>query len=71
MCLRTVGTQKSSIFLNLNPVFAALFAIAFLGEKLYPYHLAGAVLVCGGITLVIRAGRRAASATSKPEPKRS
>lgn len=67
MCLRVVGPQKSSVFLNLNPVFAALFAIAFLGESLYPYHLVGAVLVCGGITLVIRTGRRKAPATAATE----
>src|SRR5690606_21810341 len=62
MCLTAIGTQRSAIFLNLNPVFAAFFAILFLGETLYPYHLAGAVLVCGGITMVIRLARRAAAA---------
>jgi drug/metabolite transporter (DMT)-like permease len=58
MCLRAIGPQKTSIFLNLNPVFAALFAIVFLGEVLHLYHLFGAILVCGGITLVIMTGRR-------------
>ena len=62
MCLTAIGTQKSAIFLNLNPIFAALFAIAFLGEELFVYHLAGAVLVLGGITLVIRRARRGATA---------
>ena len=58
MCLRAIGPQKTSIFLNLNPVFAALFAILFLGEVLHLYHLFGAVLVCGGITLVVLRGRK-------------
>jgi drug/metabolite transporter (DMT)-like permease len=59
MCLRTIGPQKTSVFINLNPVFAALFAIVFLGEVLHLYHLFGALLVCGGITLVVTMGRRA------------
>lgn len=67
MCIRAVGPQKTSIFLNLNPVFAALFAIVFLGEELYLYHLAGAVLVCGGITMVIRLARRRAVSTDKAD----
>jgi len=58
MCLRTIGPQKTSIFINLNPVFAALFAIVFLGEVLHLYHLFGALLVCGGITLVVTARKR-------------
>lgn len=58
MCLRTIGPQKTSIFINLNPVFAALFAIVFLGEVLHLYHLFGALLVCGGITLVITMGQK-------------
>ncbi len=64
MCLRTVGPQKTSIFINLNPVFAALFAIIFLGEVLHLYHLFGALLVCGGITLVITMGRRRSAAVN-------
>jgi drug/metabolite transporter (DMT)-like permease len=62
MCLSAIGTQKAAIFLNLNPIFAALFAIVFLGEQLFAYHFVGAVLVLGGITMVIRLARRAASA---------
>jgi drug/metabolite transporter (DMT)-like permease len=53
--------RVAAIFLNLNPVFAALFAVIFLGEEIFLYHLAGAVLVCGGITLVIRMARRPAA----------
>ena len=37
---------------------SAALAIAFLGEELFAYHLAGAVFVCLGITLVVLAGRK-------------
>ena len=67
MCLRAIGTQKATIFLNLNPVFAAIFAIVFLGEQLHLYHLGGAVLVGGGITLVIRLARQAPIVVAKAE----
>ena len=49
-----VGPSRAAIFLNLMPVYAAILAIAFLGEQLYLYHFGGAVLVCAGIFLVIR-----------------
>jgi drug/metabolite transporter (DMT)-like permease len=52
--LRVLGPQRATIFLNLNPVWAALFAVVFLGEALYPYHFAGAAFVCAGIILVVR-----------------
>jgi drug/metabolite transporter (DMT)-like permease len=52
--IRVLGAQRATIFLNLNPVWAALFAVVFLGEALYPYHLVGAAFVCAGIVLVVR-----------------
>jgi len=56
---RRIGPSRAAVFINLVPVFGAVLAIVFLGERLAPYHLAGGVLVCGGIWLVIRARRRA------------
>jgi drug/metabolite transporter (DMT)-like permease len=58
---RAVGPSKAGIFVNLFPVFGAAFAILFLGERLFAFHLWGALFVCVGITLVVLAGRRGTS----------
>lgn len=44
--VRQIGASKASIFLNLMPLFSALIAMLFLGERLAPWHLLG-----GGLTL--------------------
>ncbi|MDP2644905.1 MAG: DMT family transporter [Desulfobacterales bacterium] len=49
-----VGPNRAGVFVNLIPVYGALLAILFLGEKLYRYHVSGAALVCAGILLVVR-----------------
>jgi len=48
-----VGVNKSAIFVNLMPVFSAGMAILFLGEELYFYHVAGALMIFLGILLVV------------------
>ncbi len=49
-----VGPGRASVFINLLPIFATLMAVGLLGEHLQLYHLVGGVLVCAGITLVVR-----------------
>ena len=49
-----VGANRASIFVNLLPIFGTLLAVIFLNEQLHSYHLVGGVLVCAGITLVVR-----------------
>ena len=46
--LRAIGPNKSSIFLNLIPVFSAGLAIIFLSERILTFHLIGAFLVFYG-----------------------
>jgi len=46
---RAVGAGKASLFLHLIPAFAAGQAMAFLGEALRLYHLAGIALILSGI----------------------
>ncbi len=53
-----VGPSTAGIFMQLMPVFAALLAIIFLGERLAFYHLIGIVCVATGVWLFAR--RRAA-----------
>jgi len=49
-----VGANKAGLFVHLMPVFGALLSVIFLGERLYAYHYAGAVLIFGGIWLTTR-----------------
>lgn len=50
---RTVGHNRAAVFVNLMPVYGAILAIIFLGEELFAYHIAGAILVCTGIFMVV------------------
>jgi len=51
-----VGAARAGPFLHLVPVFATFLAIAFLGESLHFYHLAGAAMIAFGV--LAAAGRR-------------
>ncbi|HEX9451559.1 MAG TPA: DMT family transporter [Burkholderiales bacterium] len=52
-----VGPNKAGLFVHLMPLFGALLAVIFLGEKLYAYHYAGAALIFTGIWLTTRKTR--------------
>ena len=52
--VKEVGPNRAGVFINLMPVFAALLAIAFLGERIAVYHLMAAVLVFAGVVLISR-----------------
>lgn len=54
VAIRSVGASRASIFVNLLPVFGAIFAMQFLGERLYVFHVAGAALVFVGIVMAVR-----------------
>ncbi len=54
LVIRSVGATQAALFLNLIPVFGAAFAMLFLGESLYTYHLIGAALVFSGIAMAVR-----------------
>jgi drug/metabolite transporter (DMT)-like permease len=51
--IRSVGASRAGIFVNLIPVFGAVFAMLFLGERLYPFHVVGALLVFAGIVMAV------------------
>jgi drug/metabolite transporter (DMT)-like permease len=51
-----VGPNKAGLFVHLMPLFGALLAVIFLGERLHAYHYAGAVLIFSGIWLTTRRG---------------
>jgi drug/metabolite transporter (DMT)-like permease len=46
-----IGPGRASLFVNLVPVFGALFAVAILAEPFGIYHAAALTLVLGGIAL--------------------
>jgi len=49
-----IGANRTGLFINLIPVFAALLAIIFLGESLMAYHLWGMALILAGFVLFNR-----------------
>lgn len=49
-----IGANRTGLFINLIPVFAAILAIVFLGETLHAFHVVGMVLIMGGFVLFNR-----------------
>ena len=49
--IAALGPNRSSIFMNLLPVFTALIAIFYLGEVWHSYHTLGGLLALGGVML--------------------
>jgi drug/metabolite transporter (DMT)-like permease len=56
--LGVLGPQRASVFQHLIPVFSVVFGVAFLGERLFAYHLVGAVLIATGIWFTAVVARR-------------
>jgi drug/metabolite transporter (DMT)-like permease len=48
-----LGTSKAGMLLYLQPIFIAVLAYIFLGERLYLYHVIGAGFILAGVLLVI------------------
>ena len=49
-----IGPNRTSIFMNVLPIFTALIAVSFLGEHWYSYHSIGGVLTLAGVILAQR-----------------
>ena len=60
------GVQTCALPIYLIPVFAAILAMAILGERLETYHLVGFALVLAGIWLSNRQLGAHASSTTTP-----
>jgi drug/metabolite transporter (DMT)-like permease len=52
--VQLIGANRSGPFLHLVPLFGAVLAILFLGERPGPHHGVGAVLIVGGVLLASR-----------------
>lgn len=55
--VKTIGPSKAAMFMYLNPVFAAVLAGLFLGERLSVFHFIGGVLILLGLLLTTREPR--------------
>ncbi|MBV8849197.1 MAG: DMT family transporter [Methylobacteriaceae bacterium] len=49
-----IGPGRAGLFINLTPVFGALFAVLILGEDFHPYHAIAMVIALSGIWLAER-----------------
>jgi drug/metabolite transporter (DMT)-like permease len=64
--VKRIGPSRTSVFINLVPVFGVLIAATLLGERVEASTVTGGALVVAGVMLVNRAGRalRAGAAAS-------
>lgn len=53
--IELIGPQRCSGFLNLIPLFSALFATVFTAESIHWYHFFGALLIVSGVYLANKA----------------
>ena len=54
-----IGAAGAGPFMYLMLVFTPVLSILFLGERIEPFHLAGAALIIAGIYLATVRGKRA------------
>jgi drug/metabolite transporter (DMT)-like permease len=53
-----IGPSRSASYLNLIPLFSAVFAILFAQQMIHWYHGVGAVLIIGGVYVTSKAKQR-------------
>jgi drug/metabolite transporter (DMT)-like permease len=54
LAVSRLGPSRSASFLNLIPLFSAVFATLFIGEQIHMYHFIGAFLVISGVYISTR-----------------
>jgi drug/metabolite transporter (DMT)-like permease len=52
--LALIGPSRASFFAHLVPLFGAVLAVLFLGERLQAFHVVGGALIFAGIVLAAR-----------------
>lgn len=65
--VRELGVNRSNVFINLIPIFTAIFSFLLLGENLSLRKSAGIGLVVGGVLLAQLAGRLRPAKPSEEE----
>ena len=66
--VKRLGPAQAGQMITLMPLTGALLAAVLLGETLYLFHVAGMMLILGGITLGALANRRRAGAYRRLNP---
>ncbi len=49
--LEIIGSNRGGVFINVQPIFASVLAVALLGESFHVYHGVAMALVFGGVWL--------------------
>ncbi len=49
--IHEIGANRTGLYINLTPLFAALLAVLFLNERFLGYHVAGIALIFSGLLL--------------------
>lgn len=49
--IQSIGPTKTSLFMNLTPLFAALLSILFLGEAIKTFHIIGMFTIFSGMMI--------------------
>lgn len=62
-----IGSARTAVYSNLNPILAAIIAFFVRGDALTIYHLIGAMVILAGIALT-RSGRSQVTIEIEPEP---
>lgn len=63
--IKRIGASRASAYINLMPVNAIWIAAVFYGEPVTLAHLAGAVLIIGGLLLITLFDRRPAASNGR------
>jgi drug/metabolite transporter (DMT)-like permease len=53
LSVQALGASRAGVFLYLQTLFIAILAYFFLGERLLPYHLVGALFILVGVFFVM------------------
>lgn len=63
-----IGANRAGPFFHLMPLFGAVMAILFLGERPQPFHAVGFALVLAGVAVAARKGSAQPGKDRAPEP---
>lgn len=54
MAIKDLGAARTALFINLVPVFSTIFAVVFLGEKLFMLNIASGALIIFSVIMFTR-----------------
>ncbi|EXX85206.1 antibiotic transporter [Paenibacillus darwinianus] len=66
--IELAGPQRCAGYLNLIPLFSAVFATIFTGESIRFYHVLGALLIIAGVYMTNRTRKPVGLKEERPQP---